>query len=158
MFFKKPLYIWEYWVIAMKKLIVIMSVLLLTACSVPTANIQTTNQDKPKENIRFEVISFELKYEDGQNSKFGETYSGTGIIKASGNQELVNKPYLVLVQIKKVSGGDERSTGYQFNNVIVTNGIGRVTTYDWSLDKNIKMERPVYELKVVGYIPYIPNE
>lgn len=83
-----------------------------------------------------------------------EKYLGTAIITAVGDESLVKKPYLVLVQTNKISGGNKSGNNI-IENIIVYNGIGKIKTSDWNMDnENNNFEKPVYEFKVIGYIPY----
>lgn len=124
----------------------------------PVATETKTDQKTEIKKIKFEATSFTLDYENSEGRLSDERYTGSGIITVSGDELIVKKPYLVLLQVKKISGGEKRSSGERMENVIVINGIGRFFTDDWNFVKNEKMEKPVYEFKIIGYIPYLEVE
>lgn len=151
----------------MKKVILIITLLALVGCEAspqslnspptPTNTIQaivaSSTSETPK-NIEFKISSFTIDYKKESNASFfDETYTGNGIVTATGDPSLVNKPYYLLLQIKKVKGGDKR-TFETHENIVVMNGIGRFTTTDWSYDKTVILEKPEYDIKIIGYIPY----
>lgn len=136
----------------MKRASIILVFLILLGC-------QPTKQQR--ENIRFEIKNFELRYELNKSQYApNESYGGKGVIFAVGDQNLINKPYLVLIKTTKVKGGLETATEKEWVYYsIVNNGIGEVTTYDWHNlygDEKFKsFEKPEYKIEILGYIPFI---
>lgn len=122
----------------------IIVIMLTVGCT----NVSTATDTRP--DIKFEVANFELNH---NNSGVFESYSGKGTIIAVGKETLVKKPYLVLLEINRISGGSKDFTGTEYKNVVVYNGIGQFSTYDSEI--NDKLIKPNYEFKIIGYMPYI---
>lgn len=139
---------------------IICSVILLQGCKFDIAkDQQTTSKPEVKQQeqakITFEVSSFNLEYKKENTSFFEESYTGTGIITPSGDEKLVKKPYLVLLNITE-DGGNGHSTSYSngLQTVIVNNGVGKFQTYVFNTDRNINLAKPVYNFKILGYVPF----
>ena len=132
----------------MRYLIAVLSILLLVECQ----------PGKIEKNIKFEVRNFELKYEKNEYGAgiMSETFTGKGNIIATGDQNEVKKPYLVLLKITRVSGGSATDTNKEWKyHVLVYEGLGEFNTYDSNTDKTKKFERPEYKIVVIGYLPFI---
>ena len=110
-------------------------------------------------DIKFEVSKFELNYNENIAEKdylYSETYDGTGFIIASGDAQMVKKPYYVALQVEKVKGGESNpnnSDNTYINLILVTNGSGTFKTKDSNWHKDNKLAKPEYEFKIIGYIP-----
>jgi hypothetical protein len=139
---------------------------MLTGCQDTKAIVSSTSTPLPSDNfalkvnnIKFEVTSFVIKYEDSTKSDSEyiiENFDGNGIINATGDENLVKKPYSVLIEIKKISGGSKSVYNEGFRTVIVNNGIGTFTTNDSLYAKSVpRMVKPIYEINVIGYQPFI---
>jgi len=97
---------------------------------------------KPNFEItNFKISSNTTNYTSITNST---TYQGTGILTTS------NKKGVYLVALKQVlkNGGSEDSEGETVKLVIVSNGKGEFSTYDYG-DVG-KIEKPNYEFEVIG--------
>lgn len=133
----------------MRYLIAVLSILLLVGCQ-PLG--------KTEKSIKFEVRNFELKYEKNEYGAGGmsEVFNGKGNIVATGDQNEVKKPYLVLLKTTKLSGGSPKDASKEFKYYhLVYEGLGEFGTYDYNNDKTIKFERPEYKFEVIGYLPFI---
>lgn len=124
-------------------------------------NYKSTTVMSVKEgvDIHFEVSKFEINYNENISDKdylYSETYDGTGFVLASGNSEMVKKPYYVALQITKVKGGEANpnsSDNTIIRMVMITNGSGTFTTVDSNWHKDKKMTKPEYKFKIIGFIP-----
>lgn len=86
---------------------------------------------------------------------YTETYRGTGKIVVTTDLE-PEQNYLVLVNVRKISGGNEYSSDTGPQNVIVRNGVGIIRTFDseYREEKADKFTQPIYEVDILGYIEY----
>ena len=119
---------WWFWVIIV--LIVMLYIIVIVSNIKP--NFEITD---------FKISSNTTNYTSITNST---TYEGTGILTTS------NKKGVYLVALKQVlkSGGSEDSEGETVKLVIVSNGKGEFSTYDYG-DVG-KIEKPNYEFEVIG--------
>lgn len=134
----------------------ILIILLLAGCG------------QAKQNIKFEVQNFKIEYKsDSSEISVNETYTGQGMIIATGDPRLVKKPYLVLIKITRIKGGLETDTdNIETYSVPVHDGTGIIKTYDshYSISSeylpssklNPKFEKPEYKIEILGYLPLIP--
>jgi predicted transcriptional regulator with HTH domain len=129
-----------------------MTQITASASASPQVSETPTLQGKVN-NVTFQISSFNITYQNDGSSFLNLHYNGEGIITVSGDPKLVKKPYLVLVDITKKSGGEQSRLPVGLTNVIVSNGVGKFDTTDWGSEKD-HMIKPVYEAKIVGYIPY----
>ena len=90
----------------------------------------------------FSIASFKLDY---KKDDYGETYSGSVIITCDQTA-----PCIVILKTTLVSGGSAYTEAVSYSLLIVQNGVGKFTTYDWG--KVGKLEKPEYQFEVVGYI------
>lgn len=121
-----------------------------------------------KQNIKFEVQNFKIEYKsDVSEISTNETYTGQGIIIATGDPRIVKEPYLVLIRITKTKGGLETDTdNIKTYTVPVYGGTGIVETYDshYSISStylpspklNPKFEKPEYKIEILGYSTLVP--
>lgn len=122
-------------------------------------NVISENIIKKDNNIKFEVQNFELSYEDNSRNisdyKFrNEKYFGNGIIVASGDAELVSKPYVVIIKFIRKSGGNGKNTNTEYIKYLpIINGTGKIITEDTVTDGNDTFDKPVYEFTIIGYLP-----
>jgi hypothetical protein len=129
----------------MRFFLIVLSILLLLGCQPLKTN-----------NVKFEVKNFELKREENK-SRFStiESYLGKGTVIATGDQNNIKKPYLVLLKITRVSGGSETDTNKEWRTyILVDDGLGEFSTYDNSSEKK-KFEKLEYKIEIIGYIPFI---
>ncbi len=128
---KKPVYKkWWFWMIITLILILILYIMIFTS------NI------KPN----FEVTDFKISSETTDYSSITNTtrYEGNGILTTS------NKKGVYIVALKKTltSGGSEESRQEDINMVLVSNGKGEFSTYDYG-DVG-KIEKPSYTFEIIG--------
>lgn len=150
----------------MKKIVfVFIFILLISGCELNSAKNTPQNSNPTVtpltkvNNINFELSSFTVDYKDDSSSTseyISEKFTGNGIINAIGDESLVKKPYQILIDVKKISGGTNSSYSEGSQIVIVRNGIGKFTTNDSQFQKNAtRLVKPVYDIKIIGYLPYV---
>lgn len=114
--------------------------------------LQTQEVYKSEGELKFNVSSFKMSYEDESTKEhFDEKYSGEGIITVNGNDAVLKRTFFVFVDVAKISGGASYGNS-EIKTVIVNNGIGKFNTHDWNYKKSEKMVKPIYEAKIIGYI------
>ena len=89
----------------------------------------------------FSIASFELTY---SKDNYGEAYGGNVIIACDQPD-----PYVVILKTTLVSGGSTYSDTATYSLVIIQDGFGKSTTYDWA--EPGKLVKPVYRFEVAGY-------
>lgn len=101
---------------------------------------------KPK----FEITDFSItrdvtEYTYTENSVY---YDGKGIITTKDKKGV----YLVILNVKRVSGGrEELDNENEYNTtVLVVDGKGNFATYDYGSENEVK--KPKYEFEILGYI------
>ena len=128
------------------KLLYILIIISLVVAAI-TVIISIGSLMKPK--TKMSVDDFSIKTETKHYTYIADSvyYEGEGIITSSDKKNT----YLVVLEEKLVSGGDSdsREKAEETNIVIVTNGIGKFTTFD-SGDEG-EIEKPQYEFKILGY-------
>ncbi|MDD3341579.1 MAG: hypothetical protein PHN72_05280 [Bacilli bacterium] len=102
---------------------------------------------KPKTKMAISDFSIKTSTKRYLYSKDSIFYDGDGIITSSDKKGT----YIVIMEEKLISGGDsesrEKDTATRI--VIVTNGVGKFTTYDSGDEGEIK--KPKYGFKILGY-------
>lgn len=134
--------------------LLLVCVSVLAACSSDSKS--TMSETRPE--MRFDVRG--LKNEASESSLF-TSFSHKGNIIPMGDSAACKQPYLVLVKITRVSGGDpERQNVFPFNAIIpIVDGIG-----EFEIPGGLREKRTAYssggtweaekiEINVVGYIP-----
>jgi len=134
--------------------LLLVCVSLFAACSSDSKNTMSETRSE----IRFDVRG--LKNEANESSLF-TTFSHKGNIIPMGDSSACKQPYLVLVKISRISGGDpERQNVFPFNAIIpIVDGIG-----EFEIPGGMREKRTAYssgatwepekiEINVVGYIP-----
>ena len=119
---------WWFWLIAI--LILILYIIIFTSNIKP--NFEVTD---------FKISSETTDYTSIANST---TYKGEGILTTS------DKKGVYMVALKQIlkSGGSEDSKKENVNIVLVSNGKGEFSTYDYG---NVgKIEKPNYEFEIIG--------
>lgn len=97
---------------------------------------------KPKFEITdFKISSDTTEYTSIANST---TYKGNGILTTSDKKGV----YIVVLKQTLKSGGSEDSKKEDVDIVLVSNGKGEFSTYDYGDEK--KIEKPNYEFEVIG--------
>lgn len=94
----------------------------------------------------FEIASYKIQSETTNYTYTTNSirYEGEGILTTSNKTGV----YIVALKKKLVSGGSEESEKESVSIVIVSNGKGEFSTYDYG-DVG-KIERPNYEFEVIG--------
>ena len=108
--------------------------------------IQSSLEIQPAAPV-FSVASFKLEY---KKDDYGETYSGNVIITCDQAD-----PCVVILKTTLISGGSAYTDAVSYSLLIVQNGVGKYSTYDWG--ELGKLEKPQYEFEVVGYIQTAAN-
>lgn len=94
----------------------------------------------------FEITDFKISSETTNYTSINNTttYKGNGILTTSDKKGV----YMVALKQTLKSGGSEDSEKESVGMVLVSNGKGEFTTYDYG-DVG-KIEKPDYEFEVVG--------
>jgi hypothetical protein len=162
-----------------KRLMFVLILLLVIAgCATSQVNSDQNqdSQDRDSENqnqvnkevivqeneISFEISPFSYNHETSDSERtYSDTYEAIGRIVAKGNEEVTNKPYMVLIEVTRIDGSEHeelRTSGVGVRNVLVFEGEGKFSVSDsvffFSNDNKFQLEKPEYEAKVIGYIPY----
>lgn len=97
---------------------------------------------KPK----FEITDFSITSDTTDYTSIANTtsYSGDGLITTSDK----NGVYIVALKITLKSGGGENSEKEVVDFVIVSDGKGKFSTYDYGEEGSI--QKPNYDFEVVG--------
>lgn len=98
---------------------------------------------KPK----FEVKDFSISKDTIEYTTIEDTVYYTGEGKVICNDKEHN--YIALVKANLISGGSKEDDEY-ISLVTITNGKGRISTYDSGKESEIK--KPKYEFEILGYI------
>lgn len=101
---------------------------------------------KPK----FEITNFSITSDTTEYTYIDNaiTYDGKGLITTQ------NKKEKFLVILKKVlkSGGSENSEKETYDAVLINNGKGEFSTYDYGSEE--KITKPEYEFSIDGYLKF----
>jgi hypothetical protein len=136
---------------------------------IPLVPVKTAAPKSHK--ISFKLKDFHVKYEEelvssqrypsiGLSQVYEDSYAGNGTIIVAGSTAEVNKPYIIMLRLKKVKGGlDIDSDNWQLKTVPVVQGIGSFYTNDavfrvvlFGQDVSpVKLERPEYKIEIIGY-------
>lgn len=144
-------------------LIILILIILLEGFCIYTTNRSikvVCDEINNKPDIKFEIKSFDLTYlkDESIDMFYAESYKGKGIIAPSGDENLVKKDYLVLLQIVRTKGGlDTNTDKQQTENIVIHNGIGTFSTEDIRYDKKDKFSKPEYKFKILGYQEFKNN-
>lgn len=104
-------------------------------------SIQCSIERMDRPVLTFSIARFDLNY---KKDDYGEGYSGTAFITCD-----LPVACIVILKTTLVSGGSAYTEDVSYSLVIVHDGIGRYSTYDWA--ETGKIEKPVYAFEVVGY-------
>jgi hypothetical protein len=139
----------------MKTLVLALCVVFTTAgCNQPPAQqaaaaasdrqSTSTSADSP---VQFELRDFRL---DKESSDVGPSYKGRGTI-VTKDPRLASGSYFLFLSAKQAHNNDEE----QKIQVLLTDGIGTVETFDFfpSADKDKVVK--YYEWRVIGYVPLL---
>lgn len=90
----------------------------------------------------FSIASFKLEY---KKDDYGEAYSGNVIITCDRPD-----PCIVILRTTLLSGGSAYTEAVSYSMLIIQNGVGKYSTYDWA--ETGKLTKPEYQFEVIGYV------
>jgi hypothetical protein len=128
--------------------------IVFTVALISLIGCSSKSTTAPILDIRFEVKDLQLKFDEGSSD---HSYSGEAPIIALGNPALVKQPYIVLVSVEKVKGGDPTESKKLTDTIVVVDGLGMIKTRDSADPKKVKFEKPEYNFSIKGYLPLTPN-
>lgn len=106
--------------------------------------------------VRFEVRGLQNQ---AVNNEYGSiSYTHKATIVALGDSALTSRPYLVLLHVNKLSGGDPGQAA-RFPMTVaetVVQGVGDFTLYGGYHLKTETWEPEKIEISVVGFVPAFP--
>lgn len=94
--------------------------------------------------VKFEVRDFHL---DSESASYGVTTKGRGTL-VTRDPSMTKGAYMVWLSAKQAHKSDEPTQ----NMILMTDGIGTITTYDFASKSDTAKEVKYYDWSVIGYV------